>query len=187
MSTARYIDLHPDDPWSWARVIHRELPDFPGYCVGTDGSVWSCRARNREGGRWRRLNPTAKSSKGSAYSKLILETFIGPRPFAKAECRHLDGNACNNNVMNLAWGTRRENEEDKVTHGTLMRGERHPNSKLTRDDADEIIRLKGLGLTHAAIGHVYGITISTVGDIMTGRTWRNRPVIDIPADPEDDD
>jgi len=37
---------------------------------------------------------------------LVARAFIGPPPDGKVEIRHLDGNPSNNNVKNLAWGTK---------------------------------------------------------------------------------
>jgi len=48
---------------------------------------------------------------------LVALTFHGPRP----ECwqtRHLDGNPLNNSAENLAYGTRSENVQDCLRHGT---------------------------------------------------------------------
>ena len=50
--------------------------------------------------------------------KLVAFLFIGARPSAMHEVRHLDGDRTNNNVTNLAWGTRKENAADRKSHGT---------------------------------------------------------------------
>jgi hypothetical protein len=47
----------------------------------------------------------------------VLEAFVGPCPPGK-ECRHLDGNGQNNKLQNLKWGTRLENVQDSIKHGT---------------------------------------------------------------------
>jgi len=48
---------------------------------------------------------------------LVALTFIGPRPEG-LDVRHLDGDQVNNNLANLAYGTRSENAGDMVLHGT---------------------------------------------------------------------
>lgn len=50
--------------------------------------------------------------------RLVALTFIGPPPFEGAQIRHLDGNHVNNSVSNLAWGSAKENTEDRRRHGT---------------------------------------------------------------------
>lgn len=59
-----------------------------------------------------------------AVHRLVLEAFIGPRP-ARAECRHRNGQPSDNRLANLAWGTRSENQRDRVGHG------RHNNASKT--------------------------------------------------------
>lgn len=49
--------------------------------------------------------------------RLVTRAFLGPRPVDR-EVRHLDGVKTNNALTNLAYGTRSENERDKVAHGT---------------------------------------------------------------------
>lgn len=55
------------------------------------------------------------------YSKtvhsLVMEAFAGPRPEG-CEIRHLNGNPADNSIGNLAYGTRSENVQDAVLHGT---------------------------------------------------------------------
>jgi hypothetical protein len=49
--------------------------------------------------------------------QLVLETFIGSCP-PTMEVRHLDGDPKNNYLGNLVCGTRAENQQDAVRHGT---------------------------------------------------------------------
>lgn len=48
--------------------------------------------------------------------RLVLEAFVGACPLGM-ECRHLDDDKSNNQLPNLVWGTRGENEYDKVRNG----------------------------------------------------------------------
>lgn len=48
--------------------------------------------------------------------RMVLETFVGPRPDGKEAC-HGDSNGRNNYLSNLRWGTRKENAEDRVKAG----------------------------------------------------------------------
>jgi hypothetical protein len=51
---------------------------------------------------------------------LVALAFVGPRPDGPEgdEIRHRDGDHLNNRPGNLAYGTRRENADDAVQHGT---------------------------------------------------------------------
>ncbi len=126
------------------RVI-RPIRGFPGYLVGDDGSVWTrWKTRKRsQGGRgvesyisnsMKEMKPRDHNGgylamafrKDGRYHyflvhRLVLETFIGPCPEGM-EALHGDGNRHNNRRSNLRWGTRKENEADKVRHGTARRG-----------------------------------------------------------------
>jgi len=50
-------------------------------------------------------------------STLVLESFISLRPH-KMVVRHLNGNAQDDRLCNLTWGTQSDNTLDKVQHGT---------------------------------------------------------------------
>ena len=69
-------------------------------------------------GRYRQLSVHGRNRYIHA---LVCETFRGPRPLGQC-VRHLDGDSLNNCLENLVWGTRRENEADKIRHGRSLRG-----------------------------------------------------------------
>lgn len=54
--------------------------------------------------------------------KCVAEAFLEPRPSPLHEVRHLDGNKLNNNIGNLAWGTRKDNADDRARHGRTSNG-----------------------------------------------------------------
>ncbi len=114
-------------------VEYRPVPGYEGYRVGSDGSVWSRRRlrgksiRDECGDMWHRMSPSFahgyarlqfhRYGRGRAYfvHDLVLTAFIGPRPLGQ-QSRHLDGDRANNRIENLAWGTAKENAEDKKRH-----------------------------------------------------------------------
>jgi hypothetical protein len=125
-------------------VEYRDVPDFPGYRVGSDGSVWSCWEMKALGGRngtiqvrgdsWRRMKTGRQKGRAEGRSycsvrlcvnkksrlfrvhRLVLEAFVGPCPPGH-ECRHLDGNPANNQLSNVVWGTPAQNAADRRRHG----------------------------------------------------------------------
>jgi hypothetical protein len=60
-----------------------------------------------------------------AVHSLVAAAYLPPRPTWWHEVRHLDGNKLNASADNLAWGTQKENAEDRERHGRTSRGESH--------------------------------------------------------------
>lgn len=130
-------DFYPSDMWSWAWVTYRYLPGMPGYCVGSDGSVWSRRGRHGRrllSSHWTRLVVQVGSDGYPCVGlrvnglrrifrvhALVLTAFIGPRPDGYEGCHFPDRSPLNCNLWNLRWGTRESNIEDQITHGTRSR------------------------------------------------------------------
>jgi len=154
------------------------IKDFPKYEITEDGRVWSDKRR-----KW--LNPQehtklkylqiclCKNNKKhiKQVHRLVLETFVGPCPDG-CVCRHLDGDAQNNALENLCWGTCKENEQDKVKHGTRAKGESHGLSKLT-DVKIKIIRyLKDVAhFSLSDIAWQFDVNKTTVSRICRKEAW----------------
>ena len=101
---------------------------------------------------------------------LMAETFVGPRPLGQG-VRHLDGNPVNNSPENLAWGTQAENMQDKIMHGTSLRGNANHNTKLTEEQAREIKRRRKAGESGRSLAKEFNISEQTVALINTGKQW----------------
>ncbi len=97
--------------------------------------------------------------------RLVLLAFEGP---SDLEVRHLNGNPNDNRLENLAYGTKVENEADKVEHGTSNRGSRNGRSRLTEKDVQRIRSSKESNLVLAG---KFGITPHAVYMIRSRRRW----------------
>jgi hypothetical protein len=76
------------------------------------------------------------------------------------------------NPDHLKWGTRAENEADKMIHGTSNQGEGNGRAKLTVVQVAEIRRRYAAGgITQAALGREYGVAGVTIHDVVRGRNW----------------
>ena len=160
------------------------IPDCPGYRVGNDGTVWSQR-NNRWGllNTWHQLRPGLVVS-NPKYARhmvslgrgnqrfvhhLILEAFVGPRPDGYESC-HKNGNPLDNRLVNLYWGTKRDNGLDTRAHGR-KKGEKHPLATLT-DALVRMIRYRATnGETHQSIADDLGIQRRNVGRIADKSRW----------------
>lgn len=168
-----------------AQTQYSPARGFPGYFIGDDGSVWSQKAigGSRDyGSPPRKLKLTinkigylqcaihAGDKQITRFvHRLVLEAFVGPRPKGGV-CRHLDGNPLNNKLNNLCWGTQKENLADRLLHGTVNRGERNGQSKLTADQVLEIKRI-GRTVTQDSLAAKYGVNRTSIGRVLRGVDW----------------
>ncbi len=129
--------------WGKSRIL-KPYPNVAGYLAVN----W-----RTDGKRFARL-----------VSHLVLEAFVGPRPEGQ-ETRHLNRDNQNNRLDNLAWGTRQENNEDKVRHGTSLR-------KLTMEQAQEIREASSAGVSGRKLARAYGVSNPVVVHILRGRYYR---------------
>lgn len=106
--------------------------------------------------------------KGYLVSRLVCEAFYGPPPPGYIEAAHKDGNRANNRLGNLRWATKAENEADKRLHGTIMRGEGHPNSKLTEE---QVAAIRSDTRPQAAIARDYGVAQSLICLVKNRKIW----------------
>lgn len=125
--------------------------------------------------------------KGRYVHQLVLAAFVGPYPEGM-EIRHLNGIADDNRLVNLAYGTRKENTEDSRRHGTMQikavkisqtkRGvstvwcERHGMAKLTIDQVREMKKEFASGMTSAEAGRKYGISQAHACKIKLNQAWK---------------
>lgn len=124
------------------------------------------------------LYPDVKLKSNGRYHhrkihRIVLEAFVGPKPEGM-EARHLDGNPQNNRVDNLKWGTRIENNNDQITHGTayVARGERHKKAKLTEAD---VVRIRSATASMKELAEHYGLNYTYIYRVKNGISWRHIP------------
>lgn len=75
------------------------------------------------------------------------------------------------NPKHLVWKTPKENEADKVDHGTLRRGTAINTNKLNESDVRCIRELLAFGTSGVEIAKMYGITPAMVSNIKTRKAW----------------
>jgi hypothetical protein len=102
--------------------------------------------------------------------RLVLEAMVGACP-GGMQARHLNGDKHDNRTANLAWGTKRQNESDKVRHGTAPRGTRNAAAKLTWHQVREIRMLSRTGAVQRRIAEQFRVSPMTVSRIVRGQSW----------------
>lgn len=118
------------------------------YSASSEGRIRSLGSSvpSRIGVAYRKGRILAPATKGNGYlavslaregkhfqfhvHRLIAWTFLGPQP-RHTQVRHLNGIKTDCRYTNLAYGTPKENDDDKKRHGTHARGESHGMAKLT--------------------------------------------------------
>lgn len=116
-------------------ITHRSVT-LAGYEVTRDGRIVSttnwrgmgtrelAQQPNADGYPSVRVTLAGKRVRYAVHS-LVALAHLPPRPSPAHEVRHLDGNKLNPHADNLAWGTRKENADDRELHGRTSRGARH--------------------------------------------------------------
>lgn len=109
----------------------RPIAGFDGYFASSDGTIWTAKRKggaSRAAGQRGELVPLKTSPNRRGYllvgldvkgrnvsrfvHRLILETFVGPRPDGKEACHFPDHDKSNNALSNLRWDTHDENIRD---------------------------------------------------------------------------
>lgn len=178
----------------------KDVPGYPNIQAHTDGRIrvleyrkWM---RNRTSDGYWQTMPTRelKVYTGCKYPRVTIPDLREDAPHyqrsanvhvlvAKTHCikktgqsivRHKDGNPLNWQAHNLAWGTHRDNEKDKLLHGRRMQGESHSQSKLTAEQVTYIkenykpkCRTNGA----MAMARKFNVHRTTIENIVSGRTW----------------
>jgi len=195
MANAKSTRTIPALPEAPEGIEYRLLKDYPGYAVGSDGTVFGCRVPGFVGyykSQWQRLSPRPHRD-GHLYVNLyrsdapmksvfvhaiVLTAFAGEKA-AGHVCRHLNGVATDNRLENLVWGTVSENCLDRVRHGRnpvlTAKGIDHPQGKLTDDQLEAVVTLARSGCySRKYIGQLFGISKGYVGELLR-YNGRNRP------------
>lgn len=98
----------------------------------------------------------------------VLRAFVGKQEKG-IECRHLDGNPIDNRLENLSYGTKAENMQDAIRHGTFPLGVNRPGAKLTPEIARKIAQDKR---KICEIAKDFNINSTSVICIKRGDYWK---------------
>lgn len=135
-------------------------------CTSTDCLIWPF-ARSGSG-----YGGLTVDRKLRLVHRLACEARHGPAPSPLHEAAHSCGNGKGGccNPQHLQWKTKKQNQADRVVHGTHSRGERCKTAKLTEADVREIFRLRRKMPMHE-IAKRFGVSATTVNHIYHRRVW----------------
>lgn len=100
-----------------------------------------------------------------------MTAFVCPRQEGQ-HCCHCDGNGANNVLENLRWDTPSSNNQDKIAHGTIARGESHGMNKYSEEQVRKVKLLLTEGYNATEIEGLAGVHRVTVAAIRSGRQWK---------------
>jgi hypothetical protein len=108
--------------------------------------------------------------------RLVGEAFLGPLPPGR-QTRHGPGGKLDNRLVNLCYGTTRENERDRIRDGTFRygtsTGESHGMCKLTAAAVAEIRQRHASGERQVDLAQTFQVTQANISRIIRGETWRS--------------
>ena len=164
-------------------VEWRSIPGWPEYEVSEFGHV----RRRLPGGSpiakvGRALRPSpglyahvylhGKAGKRHiSIHRLVALAFLGEPPSRAHQVAHYDGNPRNNHYTNLRYATPRENNADKVRHGTLPRGEKAGPSKFTETMVRQVRVLAAKQVPQEIIAEIFETSQSHIGRIVRKEVW----------------
>ena len=187
-------------------VHWKTIPSFPDYEASEFGEI-----RNRRTGRILKPCTPDRYAQLTLYRnaepslvhvhRAVCEAFYGAPPTSKHHAAHTDGDRTRNRADNLRWATAKENEADKLSHGTsrlgkpsavpvekrprgaahgrstkpeaTARGERSGLSKLT---VPEIVAIRRDTRPRKIVASAYGVTVTMIGYIQRGISWAHIPL-----------
>ncbi len=104
-------------------------------------------------------------------NRYVCERFNGPPPTPEHQAAHRCGNRKCLNWRHLRWATNAENQADRRLHGTDLRGEDCPWSKLDDDIIRGIRSARAAGETCASVAARYDVCAMTVSLIARRKSW----------------
>lgn len=102
--------------------------------------------------------------------RMVLEVFVGPSDLCGL---HRDDIGTNNVLTNLYYGTKADNAQDRIRNNRVPRGEKTSWSKLTEDQARDILERHARGESQASMARHFGVHVMTVNDVVHRRTWNH--------------
>ena len=104
--------------------------------------------------------------------RLVLEAFVGLCPEGQ-QARHFpDRSRANNHLYNLAWGTPKANQADRIAQGTRVDGERCHLHRLTADQVRAMRARLDAGEKIRAVAADFDVDEATAGHIKARRSWK---------------
>jgi len=107
--------------------------------------------------------------------RLVAAAFLGPAVSTTGETlvvRHKDDNPLNNGLLNLQFGTHKENSDDAKKNGKIYVGIENHNAKLTDNTVKEIRLMRYQQKTKIKrLAQIFGVCEQTISRVLNGEAW----------------
>ena len=152
------------------------LPDYPNYLFYSNGTILGNKRLKRPKNLkpwvdkygYQRVHLTNKNGrKGFGVAALILSAFVS-KPTKKHTVNHKNGIKTDNRLENLEWATQAEQIKHAFDTGLKLGYEQ---GKLKPADVRAIRLSLARGVTLNALGIKYGVHLTTIGKIKSGKNW----------------
>lgn len=159
--------------------MRKKIPNFEDYEADSYGNIWSLKPKhyNKQLKSWihsRYLTVQVRKN-NKTFTKyvhqLVCAAFHGLPNKVDLQVRHLDGDRFNNKSENLMWGTKRENENDAIKHGS-RKGSKGGRAKLTENDVYNIRKIYQ-NKKIVDIAKLHNVHPSTISNIIHYKNWKH--------------
>lgn len=155
----------------------RDIPGYPGYratsdgrLIGKKGKLMSPHTAKSTGYMGVTVHVGGKQGMLHVHKGVCLAFHGLPEP--GQEVAHKNGVRTDNRAENVRWKTRPENAQERVEHGTQIRGGEHPLAKLDEDSVGEIRALYAAGnCTMLGLAKRFGVSRSKVFQVIHRMSW----------------
>lgn len=150
----------------------RAAVDLVLNCSISDSGCWEWTGkRDRDGYGLIRIG--RKATKPSRFAWILINGDLPnlPGTLGAVVCHSCDNRLCFN-PSHLFVGTQKDNIADRVSKGRCAYGERSAKTRLTNDQAKKIVEMRKSGAKLSEISAIYGIGVSAVSHLCTGRNWK---------------
>ena len=178
--TPEYLS-NPYEIWTKLISYDKDYEILGNYMISNFGNIYDCdydmylEPFIGSAGYLFIMLPTNLDNKIYGVHRLVLSSFTLMQPDSRElYCNHIDSKRTNNYLTNLNWLTPSENINYAMQFGNGKKGEDHPYTSITNEQAEQICQLLSEGqLMFYEIADKLGVPFDTVRHISQRETWKH--------------